>query len=139
MAQAVLWNKQVVEVGPDNWNELALRERRLREESFGRKLTLDESTAIIRAFQQKGLARGPIDYRAGIDQAADSPQTILGSEAIGAAARAAGVAIGEAGSAINRAAGSFEGAAADAGRNLVNVAGVGLGLYMLWKFFQGKR
>jgi hypothetical protein len=72
MAQAVLWNKQTVEVTPDNWNDLAKRERELRAEAFGRPLTSAESVAIIQAFRQKGLAQGPVDYKAGIDQAAES-------------------------------------------------------------------
>src|SRR4051812_2362902 len=104
--KAVMWDKSVVDVTPDNWNDLAYQERQLRAAAYGRKLTSDESVSIIEAFRAKGLNQAPPDFRAGIDQAADSPQRMLGSEAIGGAFKATGVAIGEGGEWIGTTAGT---------------------------------
>lgn len=63
---------KLINVTPENWNELALQERQLEEKSLGRKLTSAESISIIENYRRKGLNQAPIDDAKRIAQASGS-------------------------------------------------------------------
>jgi len=141
MATVYLWNKQRVELTPDNWQDLAYQERQLRAAAFGRKLTPDESVSIIQAFRARALNQPVPDYAKGIEQAMDSVS--YGREAeklyIEKPAAAAEMGVRAAASApliIGALARTYAPAAFGTAVNVATIGGIALGLFVLWKVFK---
>lgn len=130
MALELMADGTVINVTPENWNDLAYRERQIEEAKLGRKLTPAESISIIENYRRKGMNQPPIDDAKRIGQAANSAtyeeQTrhLYGDDLVD----------GTAG--VLRAAANLPNVIGPAAINVATIGGVALGLFVLWKVFK---